>query len=148
MSFSLSTAQAYARLGQIEDWVQSYLANGEWANLGLANGLRLQKRWWLGPLEVRLEQLVRACGPEPEIEYRVSSESWEKRVTTIQSSLTEIAALPPLIAEYRSGLLSLRDGNHRHEALKRKGWETCWVLIWFNQESDLTQYQFEQTKNL
>lgn len=140
MVFSLTTAQAYAQISEIETWVQSYLTKGEWANPGLADGLRLQQRWWLGPLEVRLSDLVRVCGPEPEMEYRMSHAGWEQRVTAIQTSLTDVAALPPLIITEQAGALKIRDGNHRHEAMRRKGWERCWVLVWFNEESDLKQH--------
>jgi hypothetical protein len=49
--------------------------------------------------------------------------------------------VPPLIAEYRAGTLSLRDGNHRHEAMRRKGWPACWVIVWYNSQADLLSDQ-------
>jgi len=45
-----------------------------------------------------------------------------------------------LIIEYRAGLLSVRDGNHRLEAMRKKGWRTCWVLVWFNSREDYLDY--------
>ena len=136
MEFTVSTAIEYARSGQIETWVHAYLTSGDWANLGLANGLRLQQRWWIGPISVDISDLTRACGPEPWMEYRVSREHWELRIPGLMQSIIDLMAVPPLIIEYRSGSLSIRDGNHRHEAMRRKRWLKCWVIIWHNSEED------------
>ena len=136
MEFTFSTAIEYARSGQIETWVHAYLTSGDCANLGLANGLRLQQRWWIGPVSVDIADLTRACGPEPWMEYRVALKQWELRITGLMQSITDLMTVPPLIVEYRSGSLSIRDGNHRHEAMRRKGWLKCWVIIWHNSEED------------
>lgn len=132
MEFTLTTAQQYASSNQLEDWIHAYLSTGEWSNMGLSNGLKLQKRWWMGPVEVPLESLIRCGGPEPHLEYRMNPADWERRVTAIATTLDDVKDLPPLIVQYRSGEYSIRDGNHRHEAIKRKGWLTCWVLIWYD----------------
>ena len=71
------------------------------------------------------------------MEYRVLPERWEQRITGLMRSITDLMTLPPLIVEYRSGSLSIRDGNHRHEAMRRKGWLKCWVVVWHNSEEDL-----------
>jgi hypothetical protein len=70
------------------------------------------------------------------MEYRVEPAAWERRVNAIAASLTTPAALPPLIAEYRAGLLSVRDGNHRLAAIERAGWPATWVIIWYNAEAE------------
>ena len=54
--------------------------------------------------------------------------------------LTDPLSVPPLIVEYRQGSLSVRDGNTRHEAMRLKGWRTCWVLIWYNTEQDYRRH--------
>jgi hypothetical protein len=136
IDYTVTTALAYARSHRIEDWIHAYLSTGAWANPGLSRGLRLQRRWWTGPIKVPLADLERACGPEPHMEYRVDAEPWEQRITEIMPGLTHPLALPPLIAEYRAGTLSLRDGNHRHEAMRRKGWTACWAIIWYNTQAD------------
>jgi hypothetical protein len=141
LDFNVPAAQRYAREGRLEEWIHAYLNTGHWANLGLSQGLRLQKRYWAGPVEMELAQLIRCCGPEPEMEYRMTPEAWEERVTRIARGLTPDGLthpldLPPLIAQYRGGLLSLRDGNHRHEAMRRTGWRTAWALIWYDTEDD------------
>lgn len=45
-------------------------------------------------------------------------------------------APPPLIAENRGDHLSVRDGNHRLEALKRAGFSLYWVIIWDNESPE------------
>jgi hypothetical protein len=137
MEFTVSTAIEHARSGQVETWIQAYLTSGDWANPGLASGLRLQQRWWIGPVSVNISDLTRACGPESWMEYRVLPEQWEQRITGLMRSITDLMRLPPLIVEYRSGSLSIRDGNHRHEAMRRKRWLKCWVVVWHNSEADL-----------
>jgi hypothetical protein len=42
----------------------------------------------------------------------------------------------PLIASYEDGVLSVRDGNHRHEALRRAGYRQFWTIVWFNNPED------------
>lgn len=137
MDFSVPAAIEYARSGHIEEWIQAYLTSGHWRNPGLADGLKLQKRWWLGPISVPLSEMVRACGPEEWMEYRVPLDVWEQKINKLADGMTDLLAIAPLIAEYRSGMFSIRDGNHRHEAMRRKGWLKCWMIIWHNNESDL-----------
>jgi hypothetical protein len=134
--FSTRAALQAAAAGNLEPWLYSYLQAGEWANIGLLKGLQLQPRWWLGPLEIQLSRLTRCCGPEPNMEYRVSADAWDKHVTALSARLTEPIELPPLIAVYHNGQLSIRDGNHRHEAMRRKGWRTGWVVIWHNSREE------------
>lgn len=34
----------------------------------------------------------------------------------------------------------LRDGNTSYGAMKLLGWLTCWVIMWYNSESDYQQH--------
>lgn len=135
-NFDLISARRAAEAGAIEAWVYLYLAGGPWANPGLSEGLRRERRWWRGPLAVPCGQLVRCCGPEPEMEYRMEPEAWAQRVGTLAAALTTLEAVPPLIVEYRGGVLSVCDGNHRLAAMERRGWARAWVLVWYNHEAD------------
>jgi len=146
VDFNLKTAQAFARNGQIDQWVDAYLTTGTWKNAGLSEGLKLEKRWWTAPVYVSLDSIKRCCGPEPEMLYRQELASWERRVTKIADSLADITELPPLIVNYQDGEYIISDGNHRHEALKRKGWTQCWVIIWFTSEADFKASAYYQKK--
>jgi hypothetical protein len=139
MEFTVHSALAAAKSEQLEDWIRSYLRTGDWINLGLANGLQLQKRWWLGPILVNISELTRVCGPEPEMEYHIPLEHWNQKITQLANSFSDVMLIPPLIAEYRSGDLSLRNGNHRLEAMRRKGWSQCWIIVWHDTEADFLE---------
>lgn len=138
--FDVASACAAARERTIAAWVDDYLRAGQWANIALADGLRLQERWWRGPLEYNLDLLQRCYGPEPYMEIQADEAAWESHIAGIAASLTDPYALPPLIAMYDNGVLSVRDGNHRHEALRRRGWSRGWVLIWYNSQQDFTHH--------
>ncbi len=135
-TFNVASCLAAAKAGHLEDWIHVYLAAGPWANVGLSNGLRRQQRWWTGPLLLRLDALVRCCGPEPEMEYRTEAEGWRRKVSGIASYLTDQMQLPPLIVEWRMDHLSVRDGSHRHAAAKLAGWTACWAVVWHNNPAD------------
>ena len=135
-TFDVASCLAAAEAGHLEDWIHGYLAGGPWANAGLSTGLRLQRRWWTGPLPLRLDTLKRCCGPEPEMEFRMNAEDWRRKVSGIASRLTDPLQLPPLNVEWRSDHLSVRDGSHRHAAASLAGWTACWAVVWHNDPAD------------
>lgn len=137
MLFNLATAQAAARDGQLAAWVDSYLRTpGPRANVRFADGLLLAQRWWSGPQRMALDTLRRCCGPEPEMEFRVPADDWNKHVTALAQGFTTPEALPPLIVLYDNGIYTISDGNTRHEAMRRLGWESCWVIVWYTTEDE------------
>jgi hypothetical protein len=141
LEFSTAAAKAQAGEGHLEQWIYRYLESGVWANIGLREGLQKQPRWWIGPIAVELNTLNRCCGPEPSLEYRVPQKAWDDKVIGITNSLTDALDVPPLIVEYRAGAFIVRDGNHRHEAMRRKSWLKCWGLIWHNSQPDFEASQ-------
>jgi len=136
VAYDVPTARAYARAGRLEEWIHAYLAAGTWANVGLSQGLARQRRWWNGPLELPLDCLTPCVGPSPDMEYVVEPVAWDARTRAMAEGFGDPLAIPPLIAEYRAGVLSVRDGNTRHAAFRVKGWGTCWAIIWYNAEED------------
>lgn len=140
LGFDTRSALKIAREGRIEAWVHRYLLAGSWANPEFSEGLKREKRWWRGPLEVDLTDLSPAVGPQPEMEYVVDAEHWQARICALAESFTDPLALPPLIAEYRLGALSVRDGNKRFAAMDLLDWTKCWVIIWYNSEGDYRQH--------
>lgn len=137
MIYNLATAQAAAQEGRLAAWVDSYLRQpGPRANVPFADGLLLDQRWWSGPHDLPLDQLTRCCGPEPEMEFCVPRSEWERHVTTLVQSFTTPEALPPLIVLYGNGMYRISDGNNRHEAMRRVGWPSCWVIVWYTSAAD------------
>jgi hypothetical protein len=137
MEFNVRAARKFARDGRIEEWIHTYLANKAWINLGLSEGLKKQKRYWVGPLEVDLTDLSRCCGPEDDMEYRMELEHWKTRTTGFAANLNDPMDLPPLLVQYLPHKLDLRDGNHRHEALRLKGFPKAWILLWYKSEEEM-----------
>lgn len=134
--FDTRSAQTWAQAGKTEEWVHRYLLAGAWENSALSDGLKLNQRWWHGPIELPLSTLTPAVGPEPEREWVAEPEEWYPRINKLAANFTDSLALPPLIIEYRAGELSIRDGNTRYAAMQLLGWETCWVFIWYNSLAD------------
>ena len=126
--FSLRGAKAAAHEGTIGEWLQDYLrAEAPWKNLGLADGLLLVPRSF-ALFEAPLASLDRKCGPEPEMEFWQDQVSFERSVTAIASSLERVEDMPPLVVEALGDRLSVCDGTHRLEAVRRRGWASCWVI--------------------
>lgn len=134
-AYSVKAAIRYAKENRIDEWVDSFLRakNG---NIELANGLKKQKRYWFGPEQHPLRYLKRCCGPEKGMEYHESVDVWTNRIDILISSIYSGNELPPLIVHYTEGELSVRDGNHRYEAYVKSGLCTCWIIVWFDSESD------------
>jgi hypothetical protein len=142
LQLDTSSALAWAGQGRVEEWVHHYLLSGKGGstNSAFSEGLKREKRWWNGPVQLTLESLSPAVGPDPGLEYVVDEEQWQLRISHMAKSFSSVMDIPPLIAEYRAGELSLRDGNTRYGAMKSLGWTTCWVIIWYNAESDYRQH--------
>ena len=130
--FSLASARAAADEGRTAIWVGDFLASRGSDNAVLAAALAQKRHWWLGPIRVRLDDLVRLAGPERDVLVRVAREEWEDDVEEMQRSLDEGWEPPPLLAEYKEGRLLLQDGNHRYEALAREHEREAWVLVFFD----------------
>jgi len=130
------SARQAAEQGRLEEWVHAYLSSGAWADPAFVAGLRRQRRWWLGPLCLPLVAVTRVCGPEPDLEYPQAPVRWEAKVAAMAAEISDPLAWPPFITEYRDGTLSLRDGNHRHEALRRRGVTEFWAIVWCNSAAD------------
>lgn len=132
MTFDVGSCLAAAKGDRLEDWIHLYLQGGPWANPGLSAGLRRQTRHWVGPVLMRLGDLERCCGPETDMEYRVEVESWRRKMSGMASRLADPMQVPPLIVQWRTGRLSVRDGNHRHAAACLAGWVACWAVVWYD----------------
>ncbi len=123
----------YAHNGQLEDWIDAFL-RAEGNNVPLADGLKKQKRYWIGPLQFPLKRLSRCCGPEEEMEYRVSLEDWNGKVASLIEYIKSGGELAPFIVQYRQGIFSIRDGSHRYGAFEKMSLKTYWTLIWCDSE--------------
>ena len=143
MELDSLSAHKWARDGKVEAWVHKYLLSGKGgrSNPEFSEGLKREKRWWNGPVELYLDELSPAVGTHPGMEFVVDKEDWYAWTSRLAKSFSHPTSLPPLITEYRAGELSIRDGNTRYGAMRLLGWMKCWVIIWYNSERDYHQHR-------
>lgn len=139
--FSLASAVAAAERDRVALWVGEFLASAGSDNAVLAAALALREHWWLGPLKVPVDSLVRLAGPEDEALVPIEPEEWEDDVATMAESLDDGWEPPPLLAEFQDARLLLQDGNHRYEALVRAGETEAWVLVWFDDPDERDRFR-------
>jgi hypothetical protein len=132
----LETAQAFAKEGRIEEWVHAFLTT-EGKNIPLSEGMKRQKRYWIGPVLLPLSRLTRCCGPEEHMKYKTPLEAWKKRTGNMAQSMKTGWNPAPLIVHYEDGSLVLSDGNHRYEALTASDVKEYWTIVWCDTEQDL-----------
>ena len=143
MRFDLASARAAAAADRAAIWVGEFLASRGSDNEVLAAALAQKEHWWLGPMRVPLDDLVRLAGPEDNALVPIDEDDWEADVGEMAESLEEGWEPPPLLAEYQDGRLLLQDGNHRYEALQRDGAPEAWVLIFFDDPADRDRFAAE-----
>ena len=129
MKYTIKEALQYSKNGQIEEWVHSFL-NTVGKNKPFSEGLKMQKRFWLGPVMYDLSKVTRCVGADNTFKYFEPAENFENRVKGLQQARSKGFQFPPLIVENVNGELILSDGNHRIEALKREGVKEYWVIFW------------------
>jgi hypothetical protein len=129
--FDLASAQRAAAADESARWVGEFLASPGSDNATLAAALAQRRHWWLGPIELPLDDLVRLAGPEDDALVPIEEQEWEHDVRSMEASVESGWQPPPLLAEYQDGRVLLQDGNHRYEALTREGASTAWVLVYF-----------------
>jgi hypothetical protein len=136
------SAQKWAKDGKVEEWVHKYLLSGKGGKSDpeFSEGLKGEKRWWNGPVELDLDDLSPAVGTDPGLEFVVDPNRWYAWTSRLAKTFSNPASLPPLIAEYRGGELSIRDGNTRYGAMRLLGWKTGWVIVWYNSEGDYQRH--------
>ena len=63
--------------------------------------------------------------------FRESLDAWEQAVGHFAALSVHAEAFPPLLVRYEQGDLVISDGNHRHEGFRRRGFTSCWIIIWY-----------------
>lgn len=138
LNFSVDEAKAFAARGDIESWVHKFLL-GPGNNKELSDGLKLERRWWRGPLEFPLDDLERTCGPG--LKFHEDRDHWNSRIDAIVHAIAGGTKMPPLIGEYKNGIVRLTDGNHRCAALMKACVEKYWAVIWYNSAEDFSSHE-------
>jgi hypothetical protein len=127
--YSLDAARAAAERDELGEWVAEFLASPGSDNGALAAELTNRPRWWLGPVQVPLDELNRLAGPPGEpVLCPVDEDYWRDDIDDLGQKVREGWEPPPVIASYRHGELFLEDGNHRVEGVRRSGAHMTWAV--------------------
>jgi hypothetical protein len=79
--------------------------------------------------EVDLEDVYPISGAGEDFDWPVPPAEFERKVETMVRMFDEGWDAPPLFVHMHT--LRLVDGNHRREALLRRGRRTYWAVMWF-----------------
>ncbi len=127
--FCVASARQAAEAGDVEGWIARFLASPGSDNAPLAHELTSTPRRWVGPIELRFDDLHRLAGPpdQPTLD-RFDGDDLET-VEEMGDSLDEGWDPPPIIVTFRDPQLIVEDGNHRIEGLRRNGRDRWWALV-------------------
>ena len=140
--YSTDAARAAAKRGELGDWVGRFLCSPGSDNPGLEERLLSeQPRWWLGPVQLPIEQLHRLAGPPGAPVLRtVDDDEWRDDVDDLARGIEGGLEPPPVIVTHRDDQLVLEDGNHRVEALRRAGVDQTWAVVGFEDPEERDRF--------
>lgn len=137
--FTSKVAREFSKEGRLEEWIHTFL-NDEGNNVAFSEGLKLEKRFYIGPLKMPLSLFKRCCGPEEDMKYQINKGGFEWRVSEIQKRMEGGWDVPPLIINFSDNTFELNDGNHRYQAMINKGVEEYEVIIWITGQADYQSF--------
>lgn len=108
--------------------VLEYL-RGEGDNAKLADRIESTVCQSIDLVNFSLKDLKRIIGPDKKLAYFEEEEIWEGRVEKLVSAIEGGYKPLPLFVTNFWGETTLADGNHRHEALIRSGFDLYWVIF-------------------
>jgi hypothetical protein len=139
--YSTDGARAAAGRSELGDWVASFLCSPGSDNAGLAALLSEQRRSWLGPVQLPLDQLNRLAGPPGEpVLVAVDDHEWRDDVDDLARRIKDGYEPPPVIVSHRDDELVVEDGNHRIEALRRAGVSQAWAVVGFDDPDERDRF--------
>ena len=122
-----SAREAHAA-GELSAWSQAFL-RGEGGNVGIADPLLAEDNVYL-LAEVDLRDVYPCSGPDPEFDFPVPHDEYERRVEAMMRAFETGWDAPPLFVHMPT--LFLADGTHRRDALLRLGRDRYWAVLWMN----------------
>ena len=146
---STESAMEFASAGRLEEWVHAYLTS-DGRNKPFSDGLKLEKRHYIGPVHMPVSLFTRCCGPEDGMKWKVDPAGFESKVAGIIEAMENGIDIPPMIIHYfiENGIpaFELTDGNHRHEACVRLGIAEFPVIIWITRDDEYDRFLRENQK--
>jgi hypothetical protein len=139
--YSVDAARGAAERDELGTWVSRFLSSPGSDNAALAEQLSERSGWWVGPLQLPLDQLHRLAGPpDHPVLCPIDEDDWRDDVEELAERAEEGWEPPPLIVTFRDGQLVLEDGNHRVEALRRAGETEAWSVVGFETPEDRDRF--------
>src|SRR3954470_17739283 len=130
--FTVAGARDAAERNQLAGWVERFLASPGSDNAPLAHKLCEQLTSWTGPVILPLDQLHRLAGPPGDpVLCAVDDDYWDERVRAMETEAKDGSHRPPVIVASRDDKLTLEDGNHRVESVRRAGKRPAWAVVGF-----------------
>lgn len=139
--YSVEAARAAAERDELDAWVARFLASPGSDNTLLADNLSEPPRWWLGPVQLPVDQLHRLAGPpDAPVLCPVDEDYWSDDVEDMAERIEDRWEPPPVIVSHRDGQLVLEDGNHRVEGLRQAGKDHVWAVIAFEDPGERNRF--------
>jgi hypothetical protein len=135
--FSVEAAREAAERDELDTWVARFLASPGSDNAPLAHELTHPPRWWLGPVQLPVDQLHRLAGPpDAPVLCPVDEDFWRDDVEEMAQRVQGEWEPPPVVVTHRDGRLMLEDGNHRVEGIRRAGKDYVWAVVAFQDPAE------------
>ncbi len=135
---TLTKAKEYAETGKIDEWLQLFLrADGK--NIVLADGLLLEKRYYIGVKEIPIQLLSEVKSGTPEYLHDADSIEYFFYIVDKMKEDFENWDVPPLIVEYVDGRFRVNDGRHRLEMYRQLKAEYVPAVLWATGEENYKQ---------
>ena len=138
--FTIGGARAAAANDELARWIRDFLASPGSDNADLAAELFEQDRSWIGPIELRFDDLHRLAGPPDQPALAPLHDDDLERVDDMEESLDDGWEPPPLIVTCHGDEFTVEDGNHRIEGLRQGGRDRYWSIVGF--DDDLQRDRF------
>lgn len=132
---SMYIAKQYAKDGKQHEWLQLFLRN-DGKNLAFADGLLLEKRYYIGPLKINLDMLNLQAGAPKYLKKEGDIRFFFEIVDKMKEAYLNHWDVPPLIVNYSDGIYEVNDGRHRYEMYHQLDEKEVEVLFWITEKED------------
>ncbi|MHC1746788.1 MAG: hypothetical protein AB9856_00190 [Cellulosilyticaceae bacterium] len=132
---NMASAKQYAKDEKQHEWLQLFLRN-DGKNLAFAEGLLLEKRYYIGPIKINLDMLNLKAGIPEYLTREDEIKFFYEIVSNMKIAYKDSWDVPPLIVNYSEGTYEVNDGKHRFEMYHQLKVKEVEVLFWITNEED------------
>ena len=127
MSFTVDNTKIYEKKGVLLKKLVEFL-EGEGNNLKLAEIMK--SKGTLHSKKLDFSELIRIAGPEENMKYKIDQRIFEEKINKMVESINKGWEPAPLIVWDTIEGLTIADGSHRIEALRKLGFKSYLCIIW------------------